>query len=62
MSIKTMIHEIAASAKEASRHLRTVNRQGKDASLESIAKKLIERKNEIQTENKKDLDTAKEKG
>ena len=62
MSIKTMIHEIAVSAKEASRSLRTVKRPEKDAALESIAKKLIERKTEIQAENKKDLDAAAEKG
>ena len=62
MSIKQMINEIAVAAKEASRNLRTINRQEKDAALESIARKLIERKNDIQTENKKDLDAAREKG
>ncbi|MBN2417974.1 MAG: glutamate-5-semialdehyde dehydrogenase [Deltaproteobacteria bacterium] len=62
MSVKTMIHEIAVAANEASRILRTVKRQEKDAALESIAKKLIEHKSKIQTENKKDLDAAREKG
>ena len=62
MSIKQMISEIAIAAKEASRSLRTVKRREKDAALESIAKKLIERKNAIQTENKRDLDAAREKG
>jgi glutamate-5-semialdehyde dehydrogenase len=62
MSIKQMINEIAVAAKEASRNLRVVKRQEKDAALESIARKLIERKNDIQTGNKKDLDAAGEKG
>lgn len=62
MSIKNMINEIAVAAKEASRRLRTVKRLEKDAALGSIAKKLVERKNDIQTENKKDLDAAREKG
>ncbi|MGD9161385.1 MAG: glutamate-5-semialdehyde dehydrogenase [Desulfobacteraceae bacterium] len=57
-----MINEIAVAAKEASRNLRVVKRQEKDAALESIARKLIERKNDIQTGNKKDLDAAGEKG
>jgi glutamate-5-semialdehyde dehydrogenase len=62
MSIKAMIREIAVSAKEASRHLRTLKRKEKDAALESIARKLIERKNDIMIQNKKDLIAAKEKG
>ena len=41
MSIKQMINEIAAAAREASRSLRTIKRNEKDAALESIAKKLI---------------------
>ncbi len=62
MSVKQMINEIAVAAKEASRSLRTIKRNEKDAALESIAKKLIERKNDIQSENKKDLDAAIVKG
>ncbi len=62
MSIKTLINEIALSAKEASRLLRTLKRKEKDAALESISRKLIERKDEIMIENKKDLDAAKKKG
>ena len=62
MSIKQMINEIAVAAKEASRGLRTVKRNEKDAALESIAKKLIERKNDIKTENEKDLAAARDKG
>ncbi len=62
MSIKSMIREIALSAKDASRLLRTIKRKEKDAALESIARKLIERKNEIMIQNKKDLIAAKEKG
>jgi glutamate-5-semialdehyde dehydrogenase len=62
MSIKSMIREIALSAKDASRLLRTIKRRDKDAALESIAKKLIERKDEIMIQNKKDLVAAKEKG
>lgn len=62
MSIKQMINEIALSAKEASRSLRTVKSRQKDAVLESIAVKLAERKNDIQNENKKDLKAGKEKG
>ncbi len=62
MPIKSMIREIATSAKDASRLLRTINRKEKDAALESIGRKLVERKNEIITRNKKDLAAAKEKG
>lgn len=62
MSIKSMIREIALSAKEASRLLRTIKRKEKDAALESIARKLVERKDEIMIQNKKDLAAAKEKG
>ncbi|NLD35563.1 MAG: glutamate-5-semialdehyde dehydrogenase [Desulfatiglans sp.] len=62
MSIKSMIREIALSAKDASRLLRTIKRKEKDAALESIARKLIERKSEIMIQNKKDLVAAKEKG
>ena len=62
MSIKTMINEIAVSAKEASRGLRTIKRNEKDAALQSIAKKLVERKHEIKSENEKDLALARKKG
>ncbi len=62
MSIKQMISEIAAAAKDASRSLRTIKRNEKDAALESIARKLIERKKDIQAENQNDLDAAREKG
>lgn len=62
MPIKSMIHEIALSAKEASRDLRVIKRKEKDAALASIARKLIEHKNDIIGQNKKDLAAAKEKG
>ncbi len=62
MSVKQMISEIAAAAKNASRGLRTLKSDEKNAALESIAKKLLERKDEIQKENEKDLAAAREKG
>ncbi|NLA74588.1 MAG: glutamate-5-semialdehyde dehydrogenase [Deltaproteobacteria bacterium] len=62
MPIKSMVREIALSAKDASRQLRTIKRKEKDAALESIARKLVEYKNDIMVQNKKDLTAAKEKG
>ena len=55
MSINEMIEDMAKAAKIASRSLRTINRKRKDAALSSIAKKLVERKKDICSENERDL-------
>lgn len=62
MSIKSMINDIAVSAKKASSRLRTIKREEKDATLASIANKLVERQNDIAIENEKDLKAVREKG
>lgn len=62
MSINQMIEDMAKSAKKASRDLRTVNRKKKDAALGSIAKKLVKRRQDIYSENEKDLKAGMEKG
>ena len=60
--ISTMIREIAEDAKAASRQLRKLGREKKDAALELMASRLIERQSEIIRENKKDLVKAVESG
>lgn len=60
--ISTMIREIAEDAKAASRQLRRLGREKKDAALELMASRLIERQSEIIRENKKDLVKAVESG
>lgn len=62
MSVRSMIEEIAKDAKGASRQLRKVERVKKDAALERMAKKLMERQEGIEKENQKDLSVAREKG
>jgi len=57
-----MIEQMARDAKDASRQLRKVGRGKKDAALELMASRLIERKKSIQKENEKDLSLAREKG
>ena len=62
MSLETMIKDMAKSGKEASRELRKVSRAKKDAALQVIAGKLLEREKAIRQENEKDLALAKEQG
>ncbi|MFC1883983.1 glutamate-5-semialdehyde dehydrogenase [Thermodesulfobacteriota bacterium] len=62
MSIKQMIGDIAQSAREASRIIRGVERAQKDSALELMASKLIEKRELIIEENKKDLSDAKKAG
>ena len=59
MSLAGMIEEMAKKAKEASRQLRTVSRAQKDAALELMAAKLLERGSEIVQQNEKDLSKAR---
>jgi len=62
MSLETMIKDMAKAGKEASRELRKVSRAKKDAALQVIAGKLLEREKAIRQENEKDLALAKEQG
>ena len=62
MSLETMIKDMAKAGKEASRELRKVPRAKKDAALQVIAGKLLEREKAIRQENEKDLALAKEQG
>ena len=62
MSIEGMIEKMARDARDSSRQLRNTERGKKDAALELMARKIIEREEQIQTENEKDLSLAKEKG
>ena len=62
MSVQSIIEEMARAAKAASRVLRRMEREQKDAALELMAKRLKERKGNIQKENEKDLSLAREKG
>jgi glutamate-5-semialdehyde dehydrogenase len=57
-----MIEEMAIGAKSASRQLRSVERVKKDAALECMADKLMERQESIEKENQRDLSGAREKG
>ncbi len=62
MSVQHMIEKMAKDAKAASRVLRKVGREEKDAGLKLMAKRLGERKAHIQKENEKDLSLARERG
>ena len=62
MSIEGMIEEMTKDARDSSRQLRNVERSKKDAALELMAHKLLERKEHIKKENEKDLSLANEKG
>ena len=55
MSVERMIEEMAKSAKEASRDLRRMDRRPKDAALELMADKLLQKERDIIKENMKDL-------
>ena len=62
MSIEGMIEEMTKDARDSSRQLRNVERSKKDAALELMAHKLLEREEHIKEENEKDLSLANEKG
>ena len=62
MLIEQMITEMGKAAKEASRVLRKTERGAKDAALLLMADRLLERKEDIKRENKKDLALAKDMG
>ena len=62
MLIEQTITEMGRTAKEASRALRKTERALKDAALLSMADRLLDRKEEIQKENQRDLSLAKETG
>lgn len=62
MSIIEMIGAMAKDAKEASRRLRRLERAQKDHCLKLMAKKLLDRQEEIIKENRKDLAGAREAG
>jgi glutamate-5-semialdehyde dehydrogenase len=62
MSLGSMIEEIAREAREASRELRKLGREEKDAALELMATRLLEMQTAIMKENEKDLSLAKEGG
>ncbi len=62
MSNIEMIGAMAKDAKEASRRLRRLERAQKDHCLELMAKKLLDRQEEIIKENQKDLTGAREAG
>jgi len=62
MSNIEMIGAMAKDAKEASRGLRRLERAQKDHCLELMAKKLLDRREEIIRENQKDVAGAREAG
>jgi len=62
MSLSSMIEEMAKDARAASSRLRKLERGPKDAALELMAAKLIERQTEIIKENQKDLSLARNAG
>jgi glutamate-5-semialdehyde dehydrogenase len=62
MSLEKMIKDMAKAGKEASRGLRKVSRARKDAALQLMAGKLMEREKAIRQENEKDLILAKGQG
>jgi glutamate-5-semialdehyde dehydrogenase len=62
MPVKGMIEAMAMDAKQAARQMRSVGRTQKDAALEIMAKKLLQKEALVQKENEKDLATAKDSG
>ncbi|MFH1124359.1 MAG: gamma-glutamyl-phosphate reductase, partial [Pseudomonadota bacterium] len=62
MSLREMIEEMAKDAKRASGFLRKVERARKDAALELMASRLLEREEIIRKENEKDLSEARKMG
>lgn len=62
MRLSHMIEQMARDAREASRQLRRTGREQKDQALELMAKRLLEKEDEIIEENQKDLPLAREAG
>lgn len=62
MLIEQMITEMGQAAKEASRVLRRTERTAKDKALLMMADMLLEKRDDIQRENNKDLSLARENG
>ncbi len=62
MSLSSMIEKMARDAGDAARQLRKLETAQKDAALELMAAKLLERQSEIRKENQKDLAEAKKSG
>ena len=62
MSIKSMIETMGLEARKAARELRQFRRDRKDAALELMAGKLVDQKDAIVNENRKDLAGAREAG
>jgi glutamate-5-semialdehyde dehydrogenase len=62
MLIEQMIAEMGKAAKEAARVLRKTERAAKDAALLLMAERLLDKKEDIRRENKKDLAIAKDMG
>ena len=62
MSIENLIKTMAQDAKTASRGLRSLERGQKDDALLRIAEKLLERREIIAAENRKDLSAASDAG
>ncbi|MGE5841849.1 MAG: gamma-glutamyl-phosphate reductase, partial [Deltaproteobacteria bacterium] len=62
MSLENMIKDMARAGKAASRELRKVSRPLKDAALQLMADKLMQREKAIREENEKDLALAMEQG
>ncbi len=62
MSVRRMIETMGKDAKMAASALRKAQREEKDAALKRMASKLGERKENIQKENEKDLQLARDKG
>jgi glutamate-5-semialdehyde dehydrogenase len=62
MSIEVMIRQMAKDARAAARKLRQVERPQKDEALKRMARLVVERKEAIFQENRKDLDGAEKSG
>jgi glutamate-5-semialdehyde dehydrogenase len=62
MSLENMILNMAKDAKLASRELRRLERDQKDAALELMAARLMERQADIVRENEKDVLLARKAG
>ncbi|MCP4668307.1 MAG: aldehyde dehydrogenase family protein, partial [Deltaproteobacteria bacterium] len=62
MSIENVIKEMAKEARRALRHVRGAEEGRKNAALELMAARLLERETDIIKENEKDLATAREAG
>ncbi len=62
MSLSNMIEKMAKDARGAARQLRKLGSAQKNAALELMAARLLERQSEIKKENQKDLSQARKSG